>query len=77
MKEGVYMRRYKVEKNTKEPELLTEIEAKLVSGGGYCPCRIDKVPDNLCICKEFRDQMADPEWEGECHCGRYVKTFID
>ena len=40
---------------------------------GYCPCRLQKTPENLCICQEFRDQIADPEFEGFCHCKLYYK----
>lgn len=47
------------------------IKDRLKSNGGYCPCKIDKVEDNLCICKEFRDKAS-----GTCHCGLYKKyTF--
>ena len=41
---------------------------------GYCPCRIQKTEDNVCMCKEFRDQVADPEFEGFCHCRLYYKS---
>lgn len=41
---------------------------------GYCPCRIQKTDDNLCMCKEFRDQIADPNFEGFCHCRLYYKS---
>ena len=41
---------------------------------GYCPCRVQKVEDNICMCKEFRDQIADPEFEGYCHCQLYHKS---
>ena len=40
---------------------------------GYCPCRLDKVEDNYCMCKEFREQIADPNFEGFCHCRLYYK----
>ena len=40
---------------------------------GYCPCRLEKIEDNKCMCKEFRDQIADPEYEGFCHCMLYYK----
>lgn len=40
---------------------------------GYCPCRIQKTDDTLCMCKEFRDQIADPDFEGFCHCRLYYK----
>ena len=41
--------------------------------GGYCPCRLQKVPENICPCREFRDQVADPGYEGYCHCMLYFK----
>lgn len=42
--------------------------------GGYCPCRLEKTEDNKCMCKEFREQIADPDFEGYCHCKLYYKT---
>ena len=50
-------------------KLLQALEKK----EGYCPCRLQKTPENLCICQEFRDQIADPEFEGYCHCQLYFK----
>ena len=41
--------------------------------GGYCPCRLERTEDNKCICKEFRDQIADPNYKGYCHCMLYYK----
>ena len=41
---------------------------------GYCPCRLEKIDDNFCICKEFRDQINDPDYEGYCHCKLYYKS---
>lgn len=41
--------------------------------GGYCPCRIARIPENKCICAEFKAQIADPEFEGYCHCRLYYK----
>ncbi len=40
---------------------------------GYCPCRLEKTEDNLCICREFREQMKDPDFHGYCHCRLYYK----
>ena len=50
-------------------KLLAVLEKK----GGYCPCRLKKIPENMCICEEFRQQIADPEFEGYCHCQLYYK----
>ena len=41
--------------------------------GGYCPCRMERTEENKCICREFRAQMADPNFEGYCHCMLYYK----
>ena len=54
-------------------ELVARIRAGLKAKEGYCPCRVQKTEDNYCMCKEFRDQIADPEFEGYCHCMLYYK----
>ena len=43
--------------------------------GGYCPCRREQTPDTKCMCKEFREQIKDPEFEGYCHCMLYYKSL--
>ncbi|MBP5182929.1 MAG: ferredoxin thioredoxin reductase catalytic beta chain [Lentisphaeria bacterium] len=53
--------------------VVERLRAALEKKGGYCPCRLKKIPENLCMCKEFRDQIADPEFEGYCHCQLYYK----
>lgn len=55
-------------------ELVASIKEGLKARDGYCPCRIEKTEENKCICKEFREQMADPDFEGYCHCMLYYKT---
>ena len=55
-------------------ELVTKIKEGLEKKGGYCPCRLEKTEDNKCICREFREQMADPDFEGYCHCMLYYKS---
>ena len=57
---------------------LDEAVVKLINDGlkakdGYCPCRLARTPENKCICQEFRDQIADPDFEGFCHCMLYYK----
>lgn len=49
-------------------EFVKEIEQKKKENGGYCPCALEKTPDTICICKEFREMD-----EGMCHCGLYIK----
>ncbi|MBQ6496760.1 MAG: ferredoxin thioredoxin reductase catalytic beta chain [Firmicutes bacterium] len=55
-------------------EIVEAIRAGLKKKDGYCPCRFEKNEDNICMCKEFRDQIADPEFEGYCHCMLYYKA---
>lgn len=45
----------------------------LARKGGYCPCKMGKGEDIKCMCKEFREQIADPDFEGFCHCMLYYK----
>jgi len=54
-------------------DIVEAIRAGLKKKDGYCPCRVDRIEDNVCMCKEFRDQIADPEFEGYCHCMLYYK----
>jgi ferredoxin-thioredoxin reductase catalytic subunit len=56
-----------------DKEIVVRIREGLKMKGGYCPCRLEKSEDNKCICKEFRDQIADPNFEGYCHCLLYYK----
>lgn len=55
-------------------EVVEAIKKGLEKTGGYCPCRLERTEDNKCICKEFRKQMADPDFEGYCHCMLYYKS---
>ena len=55
-------------------EIVARVKEGLVKKGGYCPCRLQKTEDNKCMCKEFREQIADPEFEGYCHCLLYYKS---
>ena len=44
-------------------EIVKRVKEGLKQKGGYCPCRIGKLEENKCMCQEFRDQIADPEFE--------------
>ena len=46
-------------------ELLQEVKRN----GGYCLCAIERVPDTICPCKEFRASAVP----GLCHCGVWEK----
>ena len=54
-------------------EVVAAIKEGLVRTGGYCPCRLERTEDNNCMCKEFRDQIKDENFEGYCHCYLYYK----
>ena len=58
-------------------EIVDAIREGLEKTGGYCPCRLERIEDNKCMCKEFRDQIADPEFEGYGHCMLYYKSLED
>ena len=57
-----------------DKEVVAMIKEGLKAKRGYCPCRLEMIEDNKCICKEFREQIADPEFEGYCHCMLYYKS---
>ena len=57
-----------------DAELVAQIKEGLKRKGGYCPCRLQKTEETKCICKEFREQIADPDFEGYCHCLLYYKS---
>ena len=54
-------------------EIVRTIREGLKLKGGYCPCRMERTEDTKCICREFKEQMADPDFEGYCHCLLYYK----
>lgn len=54
-------------------EIVKTVKEGLKKRGGYCPCIMVKNEDTKCMCKEFRDQIADPDFEGYCHCMLYYK----
>ena len=38
----------------------------LIKKGGYCPCKVQKIPENLCPCDEFINGKI-------CHCNLWIK----
>ena len=57
-----------------DKEIVKSVKEGLKRTGGYCPCRVQRTEDYKCICKEFRELIADPEFEGFCHCMLYYKS---
>ena len=56
-----------------DPEVVKTVREGLAARGGYCPCRVERTEEYKCICQEFRKQIADPDFEGYCHCMLYYK----
>ncbi len=56
-----------------DEEIVKVIKEGLERTGGYCPCRLNRTEEFKCMCKEFKDQVKDPEFEGFCHCRLYYK----
>ena len=56
-----------------DKEVVETIKEGLKRTGGYCPCRLARTEEFKCMCKEFKEQIADPEFEGFCHCMLYYK----
>ena len=56
-----------------DEKIVKLIREGLVKKEGHCPCRLEMTDDTLCMCKEFREQINDPEYEGYCHCRLYYK----
>lgn len=63
----------KITENT-DKEVVKLIREGLARTGGYCPCRLERIEENKCMCQEFRDQIKDPNYEGFCHCMLYYKS---
>ena len=57
-----------------DKEVVKTIKEGLERKGGYCPCRLEKTEDYKCMCKEFREQIKDKNFEGFCHCMLYKKV---
>jgi ferredoxin-thioredoxin reductase catalytic subunit len=60
-----------------DKEIVRTVREGLKAKDGYCPCRLGKDEDNKCMCKEFREQIKDPNFEGYCHCLLYYKSLED
>lgn len=56
-----------------DKEIVETVKNGLKRTGGYCPCRLERTEDFKCMCKEFREQIKDPDFEGYCHCMLYYK----
>ncbi len=57
-----------------DKEMVKTIKEGLRARGGYCPCRLEMTEDNKCMCKEFPEQIADPDFQGYCQYMLYYKS---
>lgn len=57
-----------------DAQVVRMVREGLEARGGYCPCVREKSEDTKCMCREFREQIADPAFEGYCHCMLYYKA---
>ena len=53
--------------------VVAAVREGLKGTGGYCPCVRERSEDTKCMCREFREQIKDPDFEGYCHCMLYYK----
>lgn len=56
-----------------DPEVVKTIREGLKRTGGYCPCVLERSEATRCMCQQFKDQIADPDFSGYCHCMLYYK----
>ena len=54
-------------------DVVKTVREGLKRTGGYCPCRLERTDAFKCMCEEFKAQIADPDYEGYCHCFLYYK----
>lgn len=56
-----------------DKEFVQAIKESIAACDGHCPCQLPRTDDTLCMCKDFRDKVSDPNFYGKCHCGLYEK----
>ena len=60
-----------------DQEIVSTIRKGLKRTGWYCPCRRERTEATKCMCQEFKNPIADPDFEGVCHCMLYYKSLQD
>ena len=56
-----------------DERLVAAVREGLSRKHGFCPCRLQKLPEFFCPCDEFKSQLRDPAFHGLCHCRLYLK----
>ena len=58
-------------------EIVEKIREGLRQKDGYCPCKVGKLPENKCMCEEFKEQIADPDFEATVTVCCIISQRID
>ena len=53
-----------------DKNFVKEVREKIKENNGHCACAITFNDDNMCMCKDFRDQISEGR-AGMCHCELY------
>lgn len=56
-----------------DKSIVNHVRAGLKRTGGYCPGMLIKSKQTFCMCDDFKRKIADPDFEGFCHCLMYYK----
>ena len=56
-----------------DQEIVSTIRKGLKRTGGYC--LRERTEATKCMCREFKNPVADPRFEGVCHCMLYYKSL--
>jgi hypothetical protein len=62
---------------TSDIEHRKHMKKALKNNNGYCPCSPTKLPEDKCMCKDFRDKFDDENWFGFCGCEYFEKQIGD
>ena len=58
-----------------DAQFVAKIRKGLLARELHCPCKLPLTEENVCMFEEFREQIADPSFEGYCHCRLYYKEL--
>ena len=60
-----------------DEQIVKLIKQGLSERNGHCPCVREISDDTKCMCKQFREQIADPDFEGYRHRMRLLKRLAE
>lgn len=49
-----------------DSEFVKGQKKRIRQNNGYCPCKLEKIPENKCPCEDLRVS-------GDCCCGLYIR----